>query len=792
MKKLIALLFVLVLAIGVFGVGSDFGPENQFIVPTIAGSKLVDTAPTSGPYYKYHAGQNGLFIVDFFKDSADKKPVRYRSNVNNWIEIESDSTKTVTNPVITGKKNAPARKPGLSSGSGGATKKAAELTKETKDYFAYDDKGVLQPTGTATVFKDKSGRVVKVQPEGFAAPVDLPEGVTFDESKFEPILSFGGQVQLPLTNSQTLIIVVKDKSATIIDSEDRILSRETPTTKQIFEFKGKEKKAKSSIITVKGTTTRIELEHKDGKNPIPVKLRTDDFYRAVAEAGVDKITPSMISGTTLTVNSFIGDRIVIRQVASGGYGLRKGNEYIVVKGNTITTYTGEKLDSAIDPKTGDLQMKTTAQGKPILNAPAGVYDVEIKTYKDGKLVSIDGSKIQSRPGQEALVLSSSQYDLTTGQVDYQLYKKGTNTIEIDSTLLTKIPFDKAKGIDGINGVGASDLKLAIDAQFGPNYPYYIDQQTGLIFAGGDWHEITAKGINVCGSSLSSACKGRTKAELDQIKNRILDPLQKARGLPSTSEMYWGSFLSNFKYYMTAYTGFSAYSSIFISEESLAEYRAQVNAVFCDMLKIGGSACWTSEICETYTDISAPPGGLVGSAPDGVPRSIAHIEGERSNAIEFSGASREDLRQLFGSRVIVVSGKRYNLSEGSDASLPGGTARVYKVTMSFIPQDTSSLQVSFRGERTVDYFSPAKAVNSLTPYSRTRSNPIVFISPTRYDTVCMVFNPPQENRNGRSVSELCVPLLEYEGGATAPQTGEIGPGDLAVPDTGGPATEGSII
>ncbi|MFC1774697.1 hypothetical protein ACFLZN_00085 [Nanoarchaeota archaeon] len=285
---------------------------------------------------------------------------------------------------------------------------------------------------------------------------------------------------------------------------------------------------------------------------------------------------------------------------------------------------------------------------------------------------------------------------------------------------------------------------------------------------GGWYKLDPEDGTFEWCTTEAECYGISSEELAAVEDETLDTTALANNLPSTEALQIGQFLDSFSHYATHYTGMAGWSSLMFDEEFLDDWKEQVNDVMCETLYMGGIDCWSSEICKVYVDTEEEQDDtLVGRTPDGLPTSIATIQGERSPPFNFEGADREELLDIFQGRPIEVQGKVYNLTDPDlDVStLPPITARVYKITYSFKAQEASTLNVQLRGARTVDMFNPVGKVSEGGLSAKIRSNPLSFISSTEYAKVCLVFQPAQETWGGRTVTEYCTVFSEYDGAGT---------------------------
>ncbi|MBW3002183.1 hypothetical protein KY338_03430 [Candidatus Woesearchaeota archaeon] len=203
-----------------------------------------------------------------------------------------------------------------------------------------------------------------------------------------------------------------------------------------------------------------------------------------------------------------------------------------------------------------------------------------------------------------------------------------------------------------------------------------------------------------------------------------------------------------------YSGINQYSALFFGEEWLAKRRQMAAEYFCEKtLILGGKQCWQSRICEPYYNDREPPVGrsvLVAQTGIGGYLPAVSIQGERSLPMSYK-----------------VGGQPRN-------------SYVYKITY-FIanPHDVAlTYHIKLVGPAK-EFTSPAMTIKRTegdTVYREERlgNNPLITDSDNYYHTVCLTFSPRMAVASGRlfgakRVSEVCAPLVEYEGAATRPYT-----------------------
>lgn len=201
-----------------------------------------------------------------------------------------------------------------------------------------------------------------------------------------------------------------------------------------------------------------------------------------------------------------------------------------------------------------------------------------------------------------------------------------------------------------------------------------------------------------------------------------------------------------------FSGLAKYGILFYGEEGLIERRQMAAEYFCERALgiIGGKACWQSRLCEpAYNRKDMPVGRSVMVAQQGIGGFLpaVSVQGEKSLPIAYKEAGK--------------SKRKY----------------VYRITYSIANPDTSrSLQYTVRlvgdvhtWESDAFAIKPAEE-GRIFRDDRLGNNPFVTEGEFDYRTVCLHFSPRMRTSNWNYVSELCAPLVQYEGAASRPYAG----------------------
>jgi hypothetical protein len=200
----------------------------------------------------------------------------------------------------------------------------------------------------------------------------------------------------------------------------------------------------------------------------------------------------------------------------------------------------------------------------------------------------------------------------------------------------------------------------------------------------------------------------------------------------------------------AYSGINVYSSLFFEEDWLAKRREMAADYFCEKtLLLGGKECWKSKICESYYYTHDPPAGrniLVAQPTVAGYMPAASIQGEKSLPMSYK--------------------------EGSKTK----TGHIYKITYSITNPHRGVLtyHIKLIGDSNTFESPPMTVSNSNPPESYQRvdrlgNDPLITESGNDYHTVCLAFTPRIRTIHAKRVSEICSPIIQYEGAATKPYT-----------------------
>ncbi|MBI4145094.1 hypothetical protein HY493_02705 [Candidatus Woesearchaeota archaeon] len=193
---------------------------------------------------------------------------------------------------------------------------------------------------------------------------------------------------------------------------------------------------------------------------------------------------------------------------------------------------------------------------------------------------------------------------------------------------------------------------------------------------------------------------------------------------------WGLVKEFFAGY-EAFRGLGAYGALFWDEEELYERRLEVKKQFCKTVVLGGVDCWTSKLCERYTDQNTGSNTLVTVVPGQAVRAAAHIEAERTETTEFANES--------------------------------GTFGLYLYRVTFFassPREDNSVQLRFYYDGgTYDWFPEPQQIDAGGVVSASGAAAIVSYGRRDYSRVCLMLSEGIEVGTGSSVSEICAPIVD---------------------------------
>ncbi len=219
----------------------------------------------------------------------------------------------------------------------------------------------------------------------------------------------------------------------------------------------------------------------------------------------------------------------------------------------------------------------------------------------------------------------------------------------------------------------------------------------------------------------------TNEDCQRLEEKVSKELERSRvrnGGPNNVEK---RALGTFQFLEASSTGFGKLAAtLFMSDESLAQWRANVDDFLCSTVIGGGTECWTSLMCSEYAD-KIPDSTLVIETASGLLEPAAHVEGERQD-LSFVDGGNESNEFL------------YKLSFGVRNPLNS--------------EKTLKVNVELSGEETTLLYDEYQSVAQDDTFSRSGDNILIQYSDKRYNQICLVFKEAISKGDGTSVSRVC--------------------------------------
>ena len=218
------------------------------------------------------------------------------------------------------------------------------------------------------------------------------------------------------------------------------------------------------------------------------------------------------------------------------------------------------------------------------------------------------------------------------------------------------------------------------------------------------------------------------------------------------------FFANVERIFTEFQGLGYYSTLFFDEDSLLQWRDNVDRVFATLYL--GTEYWSSAICGTYID-GEDEGIAYAETPQGLAQVAAHIEGTRTEPL-YTDKGQEFIYKI-----------TFNVRNGDYEKDPRA------------PQEMN-FNVVLKGERTVTLFKQDQKVKRGSSFGRTGRNAIAKSSTAYYSQVCLKFdNTP--SRWKISDNEICNSIVQSSGVPTSVTSTST----TATTSGGGGAAEGEF-
>jgi len=204
-------------------------------------------------------------------------------------------------------------------------------------------------------------------------------------------------------------------------------------------------------------------------------------------------------------------------------------------------------------------------------------------------------------------------------------------------------------------------------------------------------------------------------------------------------------------------GVGRFVGLFMDDDAFAEWRENVDEFFCKTIIGGGIECWTSKLCQIYSDMEGD-GYLSIESPSGLLELAVHVEGERTTMV-YANESGRQAEYLYKFSMMVRN------PQNSDKDIE---FNVYLMGLGSTPLYQSDITLG-EGES----------------FQRMGAAIVVQYSGNLYQKICIKFNDPLNIDGGRSVEEVCNKITEYSGGVVPYET------IAATPETGGDGTDNGV-
>jgi len=347
------------------------------------------------------------------------------------------------------------------------------------------------------------------------------------------------------------------------------------------------------------------------------------------------------------------------------------------------------------------------------------------------------------------------------------------------------PYAKTAGAELAGALFGQDLKSAVirDDETGKvigtintdgSLTFYTDATaTPILNKEGQVIDYTVTGTK---TDFDNACKGCSDEKKSRMKKSI-----KAGQLKMLQQTPFYSWISAFFKAYVKYRGFAQLTAIVWPAYGnwVAKERAAISQRFC--LAAGITNCAISRICTMLVKIQAD-NIVAGTTLGGKVVPSAALSAESTPPVEIAGMTRERLMDLLGNTT-TIGGRRIALNDPvfDPASLGNIKLRFYHVQYGLTDNSQEKMHFNIifkdiRDETNSSYGEAIKEVrwwpedNTVEPGARAYDD-LYKWSATKYNTVCVTFDPKMISGDAtpfvgpRWEDKLCVPIVEYSGGAT---------------------------
>ena len=238
---------------------------------------------------------------------------------------------------------------------------------------------------------------------------------------------------------------------------------------------------------------------------------------------------------------------------------------------------------------------------------------------------------------------------------------------------------------------------------------------------------------------------QSSATYDKAANKIFGGPEAIKELESLRTQYKvRTFFAEVERIFTEFQGLGYYATLFFDEDSLLEWRDNVDRAFATLYL--GTEYWASAICGNYLD-GEDIGIAYAETPQGLAQVAAHIEATRTKPIINENGTTQFIYKI-----------TFNVRNGDfdkDTRAP----------------EEMNINVVLKGQKTVNVFKKDQRVKRGSSFGRVGSNAIVQDSSTVFNQVCLKFDKIPlrwkiENK------EICNTIQESSGAPTTIATTTI--------------------
>ncbi len=205
------------------------------------------------------------------------------------------------------------------------------------------------------------------------------------------------------------------------------------------------------------------------------------------------------------------------------------------------------------------------------------------------------------------------------------------------------------------------------------------------------------------------------------------------------------------YSLQSAMGWDVLSSLFLSEDTLREWREKVDEIFANMFL--GVDSWVSHICQS--DIKKESKSSLYAPSYGLNEIVANVKGEKTAIVGPNGTT------------YVYKFSYFINNPKADKKTFLGLGKVGGEEDRGVELPEIDFNVRLSGQRDVWLYNNPQKVKQGKTWDRTKRKTIVRYSDTSYDEICVVFSSEKpRDYMFKEVDKICDDINEYEGEPTA--------------------------